>query len=155
MSLDGYGSKIRKLSRCRPTVSNGTILATKQEFFFTNVAPIQNITDIVLLGFLLILLLYFILHYHLFFRKEFFFFSNVYISVNTIFECCYLFFSWEIGHLLSTCATGGMEGGHPKHVQVRTGVQGYHASCVRTHLLFSLSYDVLKHALSYGVLFYL
>ena len=33
---------------------------------------------------------YFILHYHLFFRKDFF--TNVYISVNTIFECSYLSF---------------------------------------------------------------
>ena len=56
ISLDGYGSKIRKVSRCRPTVSNGTILATKQESFFTKVAPVQSITAIVLLGFLLILL---------------------------------------------------------------------------------------------------
>ena len=30
ISLDGYGSKIRKVSRCKPTVSNETILATKQ-----------------------------------------------------------------------------------------------------------------------------
>ena len=36
-------------------------------------------------------------------------FSSVYISVNTIFQCCYLFFGWEIGHLLSTCATEGTE----------------------------------------------
>ena len=45
--------------------------------------------------------LYFILHYHLFFRKEFILFSNDYILVNMIFECCYLFFSWEIDHPLS------------------------------------------------------
>ena len=51
ISLDGYGSKIRKVSRFRPTVSNGTILATKQEFFFKKVAPVQSITDNVLLGF--------------------------------------------------------------------------------------------------------
>ena len=38
------------------TVSNGTIVATKQEFFFTKVALVQSITDIVLLGFWLILL---------------------------------------------------------------------------------------------------
>ena len=37
-------------------VSNETIPATKQEFFFTKLAPVQNITDIVLLGFPLILL---------------------------------------------------------------------------------------------------
>ena len=70
----------------------------------------------------------------LFFRKEYILFSNVYISVNTIFECCYLFFGWEIGHRLSTCATEGMEGGHPKCVQVHTGAKGYHSPCVLTHL---------------------
>ena len=52
ISLYGYGSKIRKVSRCRPTISNEAILATKQEFFFfAKVAPVQRITDIVLLGF--------------------------------------------------------------------------------------------------------
>ena len=51
MSLDGYGSKIRKVSRCRPTVSNENILETKQEFSFTNVVSVQSIADILLLGF--------------------------------------------------------------------------------------------------------
>ena len=51
ISLDGYGSRIRKVSRRRPTVSNETILANKQEFFLTKVAPVQGITAIVLLGF--------------------------------------------------------------------------------------------------------
>ena len=37
-------------------VSNETILATKNEFFFTKVVPEQNVTDIALLGFSLILL---------------------------------------------------------------------------------------------------
>ena len=50
-SLEVYDSKITKVSRCRPTVSNATILATKQEFFSTNVAPVKSITDIVLVGF--------------------------------------------------------------------------------------------------------
>ena len=49
------------------------------------------------------------------------FFPNAYISVNSILECFSLFFDWEIGHPLSTYATGRMEGGHPKCVQVRTG----------------------------------
>ena len=48
ISFDGYGSKIRKVSRCRPAVLNETILATKQEFFYTKVALVQSITDIVL-----------------------------------------------------------------------------------------------------------
>ena len=52
--LDGYDSKIRKVSRCRPTVSVETILATKKGFLFTKVAPVQNITDFVLLVFWLI-----------------------------------------------------------------------------------------------------
>ena len=93
------------------TVSNETILATKQEFFFAQVAPVQSITDIVLLGFSLILLPGMFISYYTiiyFFVKNFF--SNVYISVNTIFECSYLSFGWEIGHPLSRYVTRGMEG---------------------------------------------
>ena len=45
-----------------------------------------------------------ILQYHLFFRKDFF--SNVYISVNTIIECSYLPFGWEIGRLLRSKQLG-------------------------------------------------
>ena len=41
-----------------------------------------------------------------FFVKKFIF-SNVYISVNTTFECLYMFFGWGRGHQLSTYATGG------------------------------------------------
>ena len=41
--------KYGKVSRCRPAVSNEAILATRKRFFFTKVAPVQNITDIVLL----------------------------------------------------------------------------------------------------------
>ena len=51
ISLNRYGSKIRKVSTDRPTLPNETILATKQEFFFAKVAPVQNITDIAILGF--------------------------------------------------------------------------------------------------------
>ena len=32
--------------------------------------------------------------------------------------------------------TRGIEGVHPKCVQVRTGGERYHASCVRTHLYY-------------------
>ena len=56
VSLDGYSSKIRKVSRCRPVVSNENILTTRQEFFLVKVASVQSITDIVLLYFWLILL---------------------------------------------------------------------------------------------------
>ena len=43
ISLDEYGSRIRKVSRCRPTVSNETILPTKQEFFFRKAAPVKTV----------------------------------------------------------------------------------------------------------------
>ena len=49
--MEGYNSKIRKVSKCRPAVSNETILATRQELFLTKVAPVKSITDIVLLDF--------------------------------------------------------------------------------------------------------
>ena len=48
--LDGNGSKIWKVSRYRPAVSNETIVATSQGLFFTKVAPLQSITDTILLG---------------------------------------------------------------------------------------------------------
>ena len=77
-----------------------------------------------------------------FFVKNFF--SNVYISVNTIFECSYLSFGWEIGHPLSMYVTRGMEGAHPKCLQMRTGGAGYHASFVRTHLHYLFSCFCLR-----------
>ena len=110
ISLVGYGCKIRNVSRCWLTLSNRTILATKQELFFTKLAPVQSITDTEGLDFLLILLPFNTTIY--FFVKNFF--PNVKISVNTIFECCYLFFRWKISHPLSTYATGGMEEGSSK-----------------------------------------
>ena len=42
---------MRKISRCRPAVSNEIIPATRQEFFFAKVAAVQRITDIALLDF--------------------------------------------------------------------------------------------------------
>ena len=51
ISLGKYGSKIWKVSSCRPTVSNETIVATMQGFFVTEVSLVQSITDIVLLSF--------------------------------------------------------------------------------------------------------
>ena len=63
----------------------------------------------------------------LFFLKEYILFLNVYVSVNRIFKC-YLLFGLEIGHPLSMCATEGMEGSHPKWVQVHIGGEEYHSS---------------------------
>ena len=76
----------------------------------------------------------------LFLAKNFFS-SNVYISVNTIFECSYLSFSSEKDHPLSMYVTRGMKGS-----KMGTGVyrgEGYHASCVRTHLHYLFLYFCL------------
>ena len=51
ISLDEYGSKTRKVRRWRPAILNETILATKKEIFVTEIAPIQSITELVLLAF--------------------------------------------------------------------------------------------------------
>ena len=120
------------------TLSNETILATKQEFFFTKVVPVRNITDIALFDFSLIVLPAIFISYYSIIYFFVIFFSNVYISVNTIFEC-YLSFGWEIGYLLSMCVTRWLEGGHPKCLQMCTGGGRYHASCVRTHLHYRFS----------------
>ena len=89
ISFDGYGSKIRKINRCRLVVLNKTILATRQELFFTKAAPIQSITNIVLVGFKLMLPSWMFISFYAticFFIKKFIF-SNVFISVNRIVEC--------------------------------------------------------------------
>ena len=68
---------------------------------------LHHITCII--GFLInavLLNVYFTLHRYYFFVKKLIF-PNVYISVNKIFECLYLFFGWERGHQLSTYSTGG------------------------------------------------
>ena len=107
ISLDRYGSKIRKVSRCRPAASNQNILATRQEFFYTNVAPVQSITGIVLLDLWLMLPSWMFTSSYtiIYFFVKSFIFSNVYISVNTISECLYMFFDWESNHQLSKYPT--------------------------------------------------
>ena len=78
--------------------------------FLCKSSPRIKLTDIALLFFWLMLLPWmFISSYTIiyFFVKNFF--LNVYISLNAIFECSYLFFGCKIGHPLSMCNTGGME----------------------------------------------
>ena len=96
------------------------------------------------MGFSLILLPGMFISYYTiiyFFVKNFF--SNVYISVNTIFECSYLSFGWEIGHPLSMYVTRRIEWGHPKCLKMRTGGEGYQASRVRTQLHYLFLYFCL------------
>ena len=149
--MDGYGSKIRKVNRCRPVVSIETILATRQEFFFTKVAPVQSITDIVLFLISAALLnIYFFLHYHLVFRKEIYFFKCLYFS--------------EYDIRMSWCVFWSRKGPSTKYVcnwwvdgrgsfKMRTAVyigKKCHTSCVRTHLhyLFSCFFSCRNLTLS-------
>ena len=74
-----------------------------------------------------------------FFVKKFSF-SNVYNSVNTIFECPYMFFGWKRGHYLSTYATGeGMGRVIQNEYKCLQGGRGRHVSSVRTHLHYLVS----------------
>ena len=84
----------------------------------------------------------------LFFRKEYILFSNVYISVNTIFKSCYLFFGWEISHPLSTHSTKGMEESHPKCVQVHTRGRGREVSRLMCTYTLTYNYKQLQGVLS-------
>ena len=94
ISLGGYCSKIRKVSRCRPAVSNETILAINQEFFFINVALVQSITNLVLLGFWLMLLpwLFILSCTTIYFFIKNFFFNCLYFSQYDI--RMFLFVFW-------------------------------------------------------------
>ena len=88
-----FGSKIWKVSRCRPAVSNETILAVRQELLFTKNTSRAKHNWHCIIGFLInaaLLNVFFNLLYHYFFVKKFIF-LNVCISVNTIFECLYMF----------------------------------------------------------------
>ena len=73
-----------------------------------------------------------------FFEKEFIF-SNVYNSVNMIFECPYMFCGWERGHQLSTYATGGGMGRAIQNAYKCVQRGECHVSCIRTHLHYLVS----------------
>ena len=66
-------------------------------------------------------------------------FSNVYISVNTIFKCLYMFFGWEKGHQLSTYATIEGMGWSSKMQTAVYRESGCHALSVPTHLHYIFS----------------
>ena len=137
--LDGYGSRIRKVSRCRPTVSNETILATKQEFFLYKSRPRINHNWHCTFRFLINnapLNVYFILHYHLFFRKECLYFGEYDIRK-------FLFVFWLRNR-------PSMEGGSSKMCTVV--YSGTVVSLVMCTYTLTLS---LFKFLSCGVLFYL
>ena len=80
---------------------------------------------------------YFILHYHLLFRKKLLF-SNVYISMNTILECLYMFFV-EKGTINYVCTKLVGDEGCSKCVQLHSGGRRCHVSWVRMHLCYLFS----------------
>ena len=122
ISLDVYGSKIREASRCRPVASNETNPATRQEFYLTKVATVQRINGITLLDFSLRLLSWMFISCYttIYFFVKKFTFSNVYVPVNSIFECLDMIFGCDRGSYLSTYATGRGTGGYRKCIQLRT-----------------------------------
>ena len=88
-------------------LSNEIILATRQEFLFTKVAPVQSINYVVLLDFWLMLLFWiFISSYTIIyiFRRKIYFFECFYFSK---YDMSLDVFGWEKGHQLSTHATVG------------------------------------------------
>ena len=95
----------RKVRKCRPAVSNETIVASRH-FSFTEVALVQNITDIALLGFWLMLLPWMFISCYttIFLRKQIF---QMFIFWWIRFSDVLMFYSWERGHPLSTYATEG------------------------------------------------
>ena len=153
-SLDGYGCKIRKVSTYRPT-NQIQVIPTSIKWnypsnwagvFLHKSSPRTKHSWHCSIGFLINtapLNAYFILYNHLFFRKEFFF-SNVYISVNTIFECSYLFFWLRNRPSIKYVYKWG-NGGWRVIQNVYRCVQGegYHVSCVRTHLHYLFSFFCL------------
>ena len=131
--MGGCGSKVRKVSTYRLAESNETILVTRQEIFFAKAAPVQGISNIILLDLWLMLLSCmfissYTLHCHSLFRKEIYFFECLYFSEYDI-QMSLNVFGWEKGHQLSTDATGGEMDGCRGRLVVR-GMQNAY-SCVQ------------------------
>ena len=135
VSLDGYGFKIRKVSRWRSAASNETILATRQEVFFTKLTSADqgNLLTrakhnlhciIVILINAGLLNFYFILHCYLFFGKEIYFFECLYFSEYDIRVSLYVFFWLKKGTSIKDVRNCWVMGVYPKCVQLRTGGGG-------------------------------
>ena len=98
---------------------------------------------------------FFILHYHLFFRKDLFF-ECLYFSEYDI--RMFLFVFWlRKRHPLTMYVTRGMEGDHPKCLQMRTGGEGItlhvYVRALTLSLFIFLSYDVLFYLLKFNLTF--
>ena len=134
ISLDMYGFKIRKVSRCWPSVSNQTILATRKKLFFKNVAPIQRNTCYTAIYF---------------FVKKFIFFKCLYFSEYDIRISLYGFWLRKGSPITYVRNWWGM-GSHPKSVQLCIGWGD-----VRSLVYVRICTMFLEASLSYSVLIYL
>ena len=110
-----FGSKIWKVSRCRPAVSNETILAVRQELLFTKNTSRTKHNWHCIIGFLInaaLLNVFFNLLYHLFFCKEIYFFECLYFSEYDIRMSLYVFLveKGAINHVRTQLATSGRLG---------------------------------------------
>ena len=126
----GYGSKIRKVKRYRPVVSNETIVATRLGFFLTKVAPIQSITNNVLLVFLInaaLLNVCFILYYHLFF------FECLYFSECDIRMSLYVYWLKKWPSIKYADNRWEDRGSSKMLKAAQPFKQGCHTLCVLTH----------------------
>ena len=107
ISLDGYGSNIQKVSRCKPAVSNKTILATRQKFFFTKAAPAA---PIVFLDFWLMLLSWMSVSSY----TTIYFFECLYCSEYDIRMSLYVYWLRKRPSIKYVCNWFGDGGSHPK-----------------------------------------
>ena len=143
--MDGYGSKIRKVSIYRPALSNETILATRQEFFITKLAPVQSITGIILLNFWLMLLSWMFtssytiyIYIYFFFLKEIYFFEWLNFSEYDIWMSFWLRKGPSIKYVRKWWGMGR----HPKCVQLRTRAGSVTSHVyVCTHTISFLVFD--------------
>ena len=96
--LDGCGSKIQKVNRCRPAVSNKNILVSRQEFFFTKADPVQSITNIILLDLNICIFWICIIGYWLMLLSWMFIssYTTIYFFVKKIFLKCLHFSEYNI-----------------------------------------------------------
>ena len=133
-TLDEYSFKMRKVSKCRPAVSNETILATSQEFIFTKYSRTMHNWHFTI-GFLInatLLPCFFhpMLPFIHFFVNQFIF-LDPYISVNEVLE------PFLVEKRAITQIRKQLLGGW-KSSKMRTAAyrrRGCHASCLPTHYI--------------------
>ena len=82
-----------------------------------------------------------------------FIFSNVYISVNAIFECFYMFFRWKTGFQLSTYAPCRKKGGESGERVILQAVYAAYSGRGVTPHVYVRTYTISFHV--FGSIFVL